>query len=492
MAKNPRPVTNPVNSRYFDGPMRVKNETGGSLTRGTLVRVSGIDAASELRNVVKADADASGGAAEWIVLKDIANGGIGAVGRRCRLTGQNTNAATSAEDPVYLSAATAGTWTVTDPTDGDPNGLAQIVGYVVVKSATVGVVDLRIDDLPVQIGTNEIQDGSVMAAKLGSDVTTTVVVDDVTVELAGGTTIQVKDNGVSGAKIPEIALGEIEQTAVVLDHADVSPKELLAADATNERIVWVRAVATQAAAGAPDIDVGSATTDTNGIVHDFAAGAWAVGDRFEGMIRLPAGEALVATIAAAGTAGTFDVFITAVTPQIQRAQLVEDALQFIPVPLTNVLAEDGALLTAAEEAGTFNRAIGTNQLYIEGEVTQNETEASVGWFEFYLPENYVAAGDVKIRAVVDVQGAGTLGSCTIDFEARESDNDGAIGADLVTTAAQAITATAGAKDFTVTATGLVAGDKLVVKMTTSVVENADAGTLKAVITKLGVLCDVKG
>lgn len=152
-----------------------------------------------------------------------------------------------------------------------------------------------------------------------------------------------------------------------------------------------------------------------------------------------------------------------------------------------LLGADGAALAASETAGDFFRQVGTNQLYIQGEASQNETEASVGWFEFTLPSKYVAGGAITLRAVVDVTGTGTLGTCTVDFEARLQDADGAVGSDLVTTAATAVTATAGAKDFTVTPTGLVAGDKLVVKVTTSIAETGNVNPIQAIITKLQVV-----
>lgn len=152
-----------------------------------------------------------------------------------------------------------------------------------------------------------------------------------------------------------------------------------------------------------------------------------------------------------------------------------------------LLGADGAALAASETAGDFFRQVGTNQLYIQGEASQNETEVSVGWLEFTLPANYVAGGTITLRAVVDVTGTGTLGTCTVDFEARLSDNDGAVGSDLVTTAATAVSATSGAKDFVVTPTGLVAGNKLVVKVTTSIAESGNVNPIQAIITKLQVI-----
>ena len=175
---------------------------------------------------------------------------------------------------------------------------------------------------------------------------------------------------------------------------------------------------------------------------------------------------------------------------LERANLEESSLALHDVEHL-VRGADGAALAVSETAGDFFRAIGTNQWNIQGEAAISETEVSVGWLSFTLPLNYVAGGDITIRAVVDVTGSGTLGTCTIDFEARLADDSGAVGSDLVTTDATAISATAGAKDFVVTPTDLEPGDKLVIKMTTSVQESAGSA-IQALITKLQVLCDVKG
>lgn len=181
---------------------------------------------------------------------------------------------------------------------------------------------------------------------------------------------------------------------------------------------------------------------------------------------------------------------------IARADLVEDALQPYRIPLSSVLGADGADLAISETAGDFYRNIGTNQLLVLGEVSNGtvgaDTEVSVGWFEFQLPPEYVAGGDISIRAGVDVTGAGALGTCTIDFSAYlQNKLTGAVGSDLVSTAAQNISATEAFKTFVVTPTGLVAGDLLTIKMTTSV-DNTNSTAIQAQISGLDVLCDVKG
>lgn len=157
---------------------------------------------------------------------------------------------------------------------------------------------------------------------------------------------------------------------------------------------------------------------------------------------------------------------------------------------------DGADLALTETAGDFFRDIGTNQWLIRGEATVNETEVSVGWFSFVLPENYVAAGTISGSAFVDVVFAGDAVDAgalsTVDMECYKQTNaTGAVGSDLVSTAAQAVNATGAEKTFTVTPTGLAAGDKLIFKVTTSIVEDAGGtGASHALLTRLGVTVQV--
>ena len=176
---------------------------------------------------------------------------------------------------------------------------------------------------------------------------------------------------------------------------------------------------------------------------------------------------------------------------IARTKLATDALSPFEIPIRNWMAEDGAVLGIAAEAGTFYVQDGTNQMYLQGEEAVSETEVSVMKTSFALPYNYVASGLVRLRLAVDVTGSGTLGTCTIDASVREQDNDGAIGSDLVTTSATAVSATSGNKDFVITDAGLVAGDILSIVVTTSIQETAGSA-IQAIVTKTQMLCDVRG
>ncbi|HEY3363951.1 MAG TPA: hypothetical protein VGK74_02710 [Symbiobacteriaceae bacterium] len=136
---------------------------GENLVEGDLVYVSGWNAASAAFVVNKADADAAGKLATLIMHGTVASGATGTAYRTHTLTALNTNAAT-AGDPVYLSA-TAGGWTLTAPTAA--NAIAQRVGNVSVKSATVGEIrfDLGLATV-IKFGSNELQGLSVAESHL--------------------------------------------------------------------------------------------------------------------------------------------------------------------------------------------------------------------------------------------------------------------------------------------------------------------------------------
>lgn len=183
------------------------------------------------------------------------------------------------------------------------------------------------------------------------------------------------------------------------------------------------------------------------------------------------------------------------TGSIDRSDLAAET-RFIDLEET-FKGADGADLALSETAGDFFRNIGTNQWLIDGEATINETEVSVGWLSLVLPMEYVSGGAISLVAsalVVLAGDAANDATSTIDMECYKlSKTLGTVGTDLVTTAAQTL-ATAGADySFVVTPTGLVAGDKLVIKFTTSVVETAGGtGAANSRITRIGANISAKG
>jgi len=137
----------------------------------------------------------------------------------------------------------------------------------------------------------------------------------------------IASDAVVGSKLPDDAVGYFDTaTEVEVDHADASPVDLLAADSNNDRLVMIQAIASEDAAGGPEFDVGSETTDPDAAFDDIAAGAWVTDERFVGFCLLPAGEKLQCTINAAGTAGKIKFRSVVLVPKVQTAQIADKAV----------------------------------------------------------------------------------------------------------------------------------------------------------------------
>jgi len=201
-------------------------------------------------------------------------------------------------------------------------------------------------------------------------------------------TAELADDAVTGVKVVDAAVGAFQlPTAVALDHAAASPFELLALDATVDRIVMVRAVATEAAAGAPEIDVGSETTDTDSCFDDIGGGTWAIGDKYQGICIVPAGEALDATINAAGTAGAFNMYVTVVSPLVQTAQIADLGVTNAKIAAATI-ADNKMVSSLVKEPGKLATAV----LRISGNCAVTDT-VTIGTDVFELDDITAASGD---------------------------------------------------------------------------------------------------
>jgi hypothetical protein len=88
---------------------------------------------------------------------------------------------------------------------------------------------------------------------------------------------------------------------------------------------------------------------------------------------------------------------------------------------------------------------------------------------------------------------GASASATLDVEVDKSDRAAGLGSDLCATAAQTINSlTFANKDFTITPTGLSAGDVLDVRLTVTVTDSATATAVTASIGAVEFLVDIKG
>jgi hypothetical protein len=195
----------------------------------------------------------------------------------------------------------------------------------------------------------------------------------------------------------------------------------------------------------------------------------------------------------AGSALTVASGVTVDLPAgaVARADLVEDALATFPLPFlqwTRGTFDD--VMVGAATGKLAIGEVGTGVFGLLGTAANASTEATSSYYRFTLPENYVAAGDVTF--VVTAKCTGAPETKTVDAVIKEiSPTAGTVGSDICATAIQTITSSFVAYSFTVTATGLVAGDVLQIQLNTNVIIAAGTDAIFQ-LSNAVVKCDVKG
>ncbi len=182
---------------------------------------------------------------------------------------------------------------------------------------------------------------------------------------------------------------------------------------------------------------------------------------------------------------------------IKRSQLVqEDLLTYGLNPLDWRIHDNLASLLPTSAAGddlAVTGTIGSGFPVIQTDDIKTTSSTRYARTQFVLPVEYVAGQTVTVRVSAAMITTIADGSCTVDIECYRSDREGGISADLCTTAAQDMNSTSWADlDFTITPTGLSAGDQLDIRLS---VIYADTATGTAVIGRIGaveLMLDVKG
>ncbi|MFZ5833019.1 MAG: hypothetical protein ACOY3P_23275 [Planctomycetota bacterium] len=184
---------------------------------------------------------------------------------------------------------------------------------------------------------------------------------------------------------------------------------------------------------------------------------------------------------------------------IDRTQLTQDDLAVFTVPLTELRAT-GTLAQLGNAAGTPSGAMGltpgthgTNTPIVVGEAANQNSKTNLARLQFVLPPEYVAGETITLRAHAKVSAAPQVGA-TLDVECFVSDGEAGPGAgDICATAAKNLTTSYADHDFTITPTGLAAGDVLDIEITAVVNDTGgSAGNKIASIGKLEMLLDIQG
>ena len=182
---------------------------------------------------------------------------------------------------------------------------------------------------------------------------------------------------------------------------------------------------------------------------------------------------------------------------VPRTQLTQDDLQPYVIPLSRFQAPGtGAQLgsSAGTPSGALGLTIGTHGTAtpkLVGEAASGNSKSNSGRVQFALPAEYVSGETITLRVRCKITGNVQVAQ-TIDALVYKSDDAAGVGSDLCATAAQSVTSSAANYDFTITPTGLAAGDTLDVLITAAANDTGGTANKLIEIYRVAMLLDIKG
>lgn len=184
---------------------------------------------------------------------------------------------------------------------------------------------------------------------------------------------------------------------------------------------------------------------------------------------------------------------------IARSKLALDTLKPYPVNLSDFRVWDAPATvlpgtSANDDLGLINGTFGTAPWYVgTSDLKAAGATTRYARARIRLPAEYDSAETVQLRLVAGMITTVADTSATIDVEAYKVGDDGTVGSDLCSTAAQSINSTTFAeKNFTITATSLAPGDELDVRIAITVNDEESGTAVIGAFRKCHLLCDVRG
>jgi hypothetical protein len=197
--------------------------------------------------------------------------------------------------------------------------------------------------------------------------------------------------------------------------------------------------------------------------------------------------------------GTLAIKETGVSAQTRTSILKQDALAIFPIRMTGLRVWDAIHTNLPGTAATDDLAlVGTTFGTTAPVVTAGDCKASgatsrYARFMVELPECYEAGETVLLSLSAGMVTTVASVSCTVDVECYKIDKITGIGSDLCTTSATTINSLVfAAKSFTITPSGLTAGDVLDVRLTIACNDAATGTAVTPTIAGIDLLCDIKG
>ena len=146
-----------------------------------------------------------------------------------------------------------------------------------------------------------------------------------------------------------------------------------------------------------------------------------------------------------------------------------------------------------DDLGLYGGTFGSASPSVSTGDFKNTSVTRYARFMFQIPAEYDAGETVTLRMVAGMKTTVASSSGTLDVECYKSDEFAGIGSDLCTTAATTINSlTSADKDFTITPTGLTAGDILDIRITIAGRGFRNRHGRQASIGSIQMLLDIKG
>lgn len=152
--------------------------------------------------------------------------------------------------------------------------------------------------------------------------------------------------------------------------------------------------------------------------------------------------------------------------------------------------KDGAMKDVVDDAAgaSLLGLADTPGSVLTGNAANANSKSDYAGFAFALPDNYVPGGAVTVRLTAKIATALAFASSKVDVEAKLVGSDGTLGSDICATAAQQVTTAYADYDFTITPTGLVAGDVLHFRVATLNDDTGGSNNKAMSISRIWVLC----
>jgi len=182
----------------------------------------------------------------------------------------------------------------------------------------------------------------------------------------------------------------------------------------------------------------------------------------------------------------------------RSSDIAQETLQIFPMPMSSFVVHDApqTKLTGTannDDLGLYGTTPGTDSMYMAAGDIGGAASTRYARCTFQMPQNYDDGETVQIRLSCAVTTTVCDTSCTVDVECWESDREAGVGADICATAATSMNALAFAdKDFTITATNLVAGDIIDIRIAIAYSDAGDLGVMIPTIGAVELLCDTRG